>query len=1753
MSRKIRLPLTLTFAMILAALALLQFTPPSASQSAAPVNAPISQATPPRHTDAEQRQSGNVPPAPRPEALSVTNCGAVNASSNIRLPSGRECSDTRFYVDSGAGLDTGCTFRSGGPLVIDVKIARYFGNKQKLIANGLLGSPGGSASGLSGRVATLRLPAFDVDFSGSGGQGVEPERDRVSLNGHQLLDSLGQTAYLQGADNVWHLNEIRVPIEYVNFPNQPGEVADNLVQIDIDTFNPSVEAWCTAIDWATIEVEAARPALLIHGILSGSYTWAPVWTQRLDDLGIPHREMDLNCLPQTIGTNAGLIGAKVTELKDLWKVDKINLIGHSKGGLDARDYAEGSDSVSQLIQIGTPNTGTRLADALIGGSTLLGFAVDPEIALHLNFLLADNAPGGYQLTKTYMLGYNLIHDHNENVRYTALAGFYTPDCTLCLNNLLKGVVGEGDLIVPISSVHGMPFTTNRTLSTTGGSCELLGGGGGFCAPSAPNTNSACDAMHTKQTSSNAIFDLLKPTMTRFDDDAGAAQEAGSRRSDKEAVETGPAPSMSRVGVLQLGQMQSQTMKVDQISNVFFTLLYPSGRLDLALISPSGQRFDRNTTNPNVQVRDEEMPGGRIATFGFSNLEAGIWTAEISAPVVAEASGRVPYSLTCWVSSSPITFSGSFQSSNVPVGNPLRLLGTLRNSGAPILNATVNGLVQLPNRTTQQVALKDDGTGGDATANDGIYTATFTNTGLPGTYRVLFQADRGAGSGLPAFSRELLNAGTVSNSNSTLSSFSSAGVDTNGNSLFDKLSVQVTLNITQNGTYRVVGRLADTAGNIHFAKTVSALNTGTQTMTLDFDGQRIYRNRVNGPYRLASVTLVEESGGESRLLDTRTDAHMTTALQFRAFEHDPLVFTGNGSAVGVDTNSNGLFDLLRTTLEIDVAQAGFYNWTAQLLDRNGRDLGFATGSGNLVLGNNNLIFNFDGSRIGLNNVDGPYLVTGLLVYGSNFSLIQQEVLNTPAFRSTQFEGRTCMGAISPGNQTYGTSGGTGQVAVSISQDCAWNAQVTPIPTGTSSFSNSQGITIRDGNTAGTYPSLINVSGLSGSVSKVTVTLSGLSHTYPDDVDVMLIAPTGQATVLMSDAGGGTDISNLSLTFDQAAANSLADENVLATGTFRPVNYELPDNFPAPGPGTGNFTADLGVFNGLNPNGAWQLLIVDDVSSDSGVIANGWSLNITTATAPTWLSVTSGSNGTGNGTVSYSVVSNATGVARSATLTVAGQTFTVTQAGGTTPTVQFAFASFNANEAAGFARVTVTRTGDASGTAVLNYKTQDDFAFRPCEAAGSSANQRCDYAVANGQLTFNPGESSKTFDVLINDDFYVESAETVNILISNVTGAALGPQSTATVTIQDNDIAVPTAQLYVAYLSGSQETPANNSLATGAGTLLLNAGETSAQVSLSFANLGSAQTAALIQGFAPATQTASPLFGLSTGTVTNQTINLSATQVQQLKAGNLYFNVSTVNFGSGEIRGQILANPIDNAQFFVRSHYYDFLARRPDSGGLNYWTGQIAEVCGSDATCTNTRRNGVSAAYFIEQEFQESGAYVYRLYKAAFGQQVAYRPSYSQFMPDRARVVGGTSLNQGKLDFAQLFVGRSDFTSRYGAGLSASQFVAAILTTVQQGTGVTFSPARQDAFIADVTNGGRGLMMKNLAEDSAFKAAVFNRAFVLTQYFGYLRRDPDQGGYDFWVNVLNSQPNNFTGMVCAFITSTEYQQRFSPIALRSNAGC
>jgi len=242
---------------------------------------------------------------------------------------------------------------------------------------------------------------------------------------------------------------------------------------------------------------------------------------------------------------------------------------------------------------------------------------------------------------------------------------------------------------------------------------------------------------------------------------------------------------------------------------------------------------------------------------------------------------------------------------------------------------------------------------------------------------------------------------------------------------------------------------------------------------------------------------------------------------------------------------------------------------------------------------------------------------------------------------------------------------------------------------------------------------------------------------------------------------------------------------------------------------------------------------------------------------------------------------------------------------------------------------------------------------------------------------------------------------------------------------------------------------------------------------------------------------------------------------------------------------LQNPLDTPEYFVRQHYIDFLGREPDEAGFNFWSDQILS-CGNDNECIDRKRENVSAAYFLSIEFQSTGGLVDGMYRASYG----VAPQYSAFMPDvrqvGAGVVVGTDNWEAKLQankeaFVNDFVNRAAFHQQYDS-MDNSLFV----DTLIQHTGASFTAAERDALVTGLRTGQmtRGEALRSIAENPSFVSAKLNQAFVMMEYFGYLRRDADSGGYAFWLNKLNEFGGNFeqAEMVKAFIVSGEYRDRF-----------
>lgn len=276
---------------------------------------------------------------------------------------------------------------------------------------------------------------------------------------------------------------------------------------------------------------------------------------------------------------------------------------------------------------------------------------------------------------------------------------------------------------------------------------------------------------------------------------------------------------------------------------------------------------------------------------------------------------------------------------------------------------------------------------------------------------------------------------------------------------------------------------------------------------------------------------------------------------------------------------------------------------------------------------------------------------------------------------------------------------------------------------------------------------------------------------------------------------------------------------------------------------------------------------------------------------------------------------------------------------------------------------------------------------------------------------------------------------------------------------------------------------------------------------------------------------------------------------------------------------LINPIDDPRNFAAQHYHDFLNRDAigsnDQAGLDFWTNQTA-VCGLDSGCLAERRENVSAAFFLSIEFQNTGYFAFRFYRASFPDSVPRPrglPRYTEFLRDTQRlgrgVVVGTPnwesfLEQNKQGFALDWVDRTDFLIEYPLALTRDQYIDKLFLTLA----VVPTPAERNQAVSAWDALGslkekRARTIRAVVDTGSVFNAQYNPAFVLMQYFGYLRRNADDApdnnfsGFDFWLIKMNAFSNpgedvrneqvalarvKRAEMVKAFLVSGEYRLRF-----------
>jgi len=477
--------------------------------------------------------------------------------------------------------------------------------------------------------------------------------------------------------------------------------------------------------------------------------------------------------------------------------------------------------------------------------------------------------------------------------------------------------------------------------------------------------------------------------------------------------------------------------------------------------------------------------------------------------------------------------------------------------------------------------------------------------------------------------------------------------------------------------------------------------------------------------------------------------------------------------------------------------------------------------------------------------------------------------------------------------------------------------------------------------------------------------------------------------------------------------------------------------------------------------------------------------------------------------------------------------------TSPSViRFGSERLSVSESAGSFEVTVMREGDSSAAADVDFATLDGL-----------AQHSSDYTSTNGTLRFAPGETAKTFRVLITDDTTPEPNETLFVILrENEDGVALAAPSVAELTITDDDATVQLSNTAFSVSEG----------AGFANLTVTRVGDTSrtATVLYSTADTAGLQSCTVVNNKASERCD----YGTGAGRVdfgigqTTQSIIIPIVD-DALVEGDETFTV-TLNGPAGALLGAASTasititdndsapasqNPIDGVTFFVTQQYIDLLGRLPDPTGLANWTNTLGNCPNNgfgefdNPTCDRVH---VSSSFFLSDEFRARGYFAYKFYEVGFDR----RPTYAEFVPDMTQVGGAQSPESeviSKAAYTDAFVQRQEFKNRYDA-LSNSAYVDALEANSE--VTLTNKAALVDAL--NTSQKTRAQVLREIVELQSVTDKFFIRAFVAMQYFGYMRRDPDTIGYNNWVTTLTADPSNFRHMVFGFIYSTEYRQRFGP---------
>lgn len=845
--------------------------------------------------------------------------------------------DEYFVADRGGHLDR-YLYRSNTPRYqFDILIDRYFGEtaNKKIRFPEQVGLP---------KTVPLTLNVYDVDDDYQGGE-YAPEVDHIYLNGHPL-----RPFALSSGNERWNVMKFDVPLEYLNFPENPGEKGSNRIEIPIDVANKD-SVWAIEVDWAMLEIKALRPILLLHGYRAGGVTGGNA--DSYDNISaflaannIPHEKAidGWNGNASFAAQAASLVNI-INDTKNKYGVEKLNIIAHSKGGIDARLYLRnnGSRSVQTFIQAGPPNHGQNIAGALgVNWTDAAGQDLDPESMRDTFNYFKTDVPGNnwmgishfYQFTPRY-------HPDLESVRGGLFVGIGDKgedddnwygvshrSATLPWKVECHEKQGVLTYRCPELVIRKPLFSHRNTWPTRVVVDKILAGG-----PHGLNSMTLEHYGWMLQTIRGHSGFAQVPIKAFAQTKAGGQAKSGpnnfSLNLDNEEVVYQNIPN-EKSGTASHSFLLQQGVPVKVSA-------YVSGAPSATVVlkSPSGvETAIRNTDTTDF-----------LAQHSMTPAEAGMWTAHVSgvgsqthailvtrqrSPSVALDAGLTEEIIASGASTTLYAYLYDPQKAATTDFADLPKTVSYRTQ-------TVEASVMLPDGTSQGLTLRDDGKGGDALAGDGFYMASYTPP-AGGRLGITVKSIR---DGEIQLSRDRPLALTVTNAaTSQVRDLSAPSHTTDAHGSHENIQYTISAYLAEPGTYYMTAAIEGNLG-VHLSSiksrpvTVSAPGVQDFQMTLERDF--VLRNRNVLPLKIKSAFLTFLHQSREELVDHKNFDATVPYTDAALFEEKKAGFLGIQAVSQRDTNGNGFNDQLVIRYRIAIPLGNAYRLQSSIGDKNGEVL------------------------------------------------------------------------------------------------------------------------------------------------------------------------------------------------------------------------------------------------------------------------------------------------------------------------------------------------------------------------------------------------------------------------------------------------------------------------------------------------------------------------------------------------------------------------------------------------------------------------------------------------------------------------------------------------------------------------------------------------------------------------------------------------------------------------------------------------